>query len=104
MEYYIRVPLKLVTKVATQKLFGKKKEEIDPDQEDEIIYKDPNKRVSYINLKITGTPSDYKISLQKNKDIKAGKGFVKDETFLFTPLEEDDDLQVTTTDSVIVTK
>lgn len=100
MEYYIRVPLKLVTKAATQKLFGKKKEEINPDQEDEIIYKDPNKRVSYINLKITGTPSNYKISLQKNKDIKAGKGFEKDESFLFEPLEEDDNLQVEDVDTV----
>ncbi|MDR6968698.1 hypothetical protein J2X31_002724 [Flavobacterium arsenatis] len=104
MEYYIRVPLKLVTKVATQKLFGKKKEEIDPDQEDEIIYKDPNKRVSYINLKISGTPSNYKISLQKNKDIKAGKGFEKDETFLFDPLEDGDSLQVENIDTVNVAR
>jgi hypothetical protein len=89
MEYYVRVPLKLVTKVATQKLFGKKKEEIDPNQEDEIIYKDPTKKVSYVNLKISGTPSNYKISLQKNKDLKQGKGFEKDESFLFDPLDTD---------------
>lgn len=99
MEYYVRVPLKLVTKVATQKLFGKKKEEIDPDQEDEIIYKDPNKKVSYINLKISGTPSNYKISLQKNKDLKQGKGFEKDESFLFDPLETDS-LDVQASDSL----
>ncbi len=64
MEYYIRVPLKLVTKAGMQKLF-KKKEEIDPDQIDEIQYKDTNKRVRFINLKITGTPDDYKISMEK---------------------------------------
>ncbi|RAR48018.1 AsmA-like protein [Flavobacterium lacus] len=89
MEYYVRVPLKLVTKVASQKLFGKKKEEIDPDQEDQIIYKDPTKKVSYVNLKISGTPSNYKISLQKNKELKQGKGFEKDESFLFESLETD---------------
>ena len=89
MEYFVRVPLKLLTKVASQKLFGKKQEEINPEQEDEIIYKDPTKKVSYVNLKISGTPSNYKISLQKNKDIKQGKGFVKDESFLFDSLEND---------------
>jgi hypothetical protein len=83
MEYYIRVPLKLVTQAASQKLFGRKKEDIDPDREDEIIVKDPNRKISYINLKISGTPSNYKITLQKNKDLKKGNQFVKDESFLF---------------------
>ncbi len=64
MEYYIRVPLKLVTKAGMQKLF-KKKKGIDPNQIDEIQYKDTNKRTRFINLKITGTPDDYKISMEK---------------------------------------
>ncbi len=64
MEYYIRVPLKLVTKAGMQKLF-KKKKEIDPDQIDEIQYKDTGKRVRFLNLKITGTPDDYKITMEK---------------------------------------
>lgn len=99
MEYYLRVPLKLVTKVASQKLFGKKREEIDPEREDEIIYKDPTKKVSYVNLKISGTPSNYKISLQKNKDLKQGKGFEKDESFLFDSLKSDG-IQVQENDSL----
>ncbi|MCA6421649.1 MAG: hypothetical protein IM568_02390 [Flavobacterium sp.] len=89
MEYYLRIPLRMVTGIAFQKLFGRKREALDANQEDEIIYKDPNKRVRYINLKISGTPSNYKISLEKNKDIKNGKGFVKDESFLFDDLENE---------------
>jgi hypothetical protein len=67
MEYYLRVPLSMVTKVGMSKLFGKKAEEIDPEQEDDIIYKDPSKRVRYINIKMSGTSDNYKISLQRQK-------------------------------------
>ena len=66
MEYYVRVPLKLVTRVGMQKLFGKK-EEIDPDQIDAIQYRDESKNIWFINLKITGTPDNYKITLSKEK-------------------------------------
>jgi hypothetical protein len=82
MEYYLRIPLRMVTSLAFQKLFGRKREAVDVDQEDDIIYKDPNKKVRYLNLKISGTPENYKISVEKNKEIKQGKGFVKDESFL----------------------
>jgi len=64
MEYYIRIPLKLITKAGAQRLFGKNKE-IDPNQIDEIQYRDAGKRVRFLNLKITGTPSNYKISIDK---------------------------------------
>lgn len=67
MEYYVRIPLKLVTQVGFRMLFGKKKEEVDPDQVDAIEYRDMNKRVRFMNLKITGTPDDYKVGLGKAK-------------------------------------
>jgi len=71
MEYYIRVPMKLVTSVAKQKLFGSNPdEEIDSGKEDEIIYKDDSKKVRYVNLKISGNTENYKISLAKDKSIK----------------------------------
>ncbi len=66
MEYFVRIPLKLVTQVGMQKLFGKK-EEIDPDQEDAIQYRDESKNIRFINLKITGTPDNYKVSIGKAK-------------------------------------
>lgn len=69
MEYYFKIPMKLVTGVAKQKLFGSgKQEDIDPEREDEIQYKDPNKKTRYVNLKLTGNADGYKVSLAKNKN------------------------------------
>ena len=67
MEYFIRIPLKMVTQVGFRMLFGKKKEEVDPDQVDAIEYRDKDKKVRFMNLKITGTPDDYKVRLGKAK-------------------------------------
>ncbi len=62
-EYYIKVPLKLVTDVAANKLFKKKKEEVDPNQVDEIEY--GSDKTHYVNVKISGTPENMSISLGK---------------------------------------
>lgn len=67
MEYALRIPLKMVTQVGFRMLFGKKSEEVDPDQVDAIEYRDKDKRVRFLNLKITGTPDDYKVKLGKAK-------------------------------------
>ncbi len=67
MEYFLRIPLKMVTNVGFKMLFGKKEEEVDPDQVDAIQYRNMDKRVRFVNLKITGTPDDYKVSLGKAK-------------------------------------
>lgn len=66
MEYYLKIPLKLVSNVAYQKLFKRKREEIDPDQEDEIQYRG-DKKVHYINIKMLGDLSNFSISLGKDK-------------------------------------
>lgn len=65
MEYYVRVPWSLVTQAAASKLFARK--ETDPAAEDEIRLRDESKRYRFINLKITGTPESYKISLDRDK-------------------------------------
>jgi hypothetical protein len=67
MEYYLRIPLKLVTSAGFSKLFGKKQEEVDPNKVDAIEYRDIDKRVRFINLHLSGTPADYKIKLGKAK-------------------------------------
>lgn len=67
MEYYMRIPLKMVTSVGFRALFGRKQEEVDPDQVDAIEYRDVNKKVRFMNIKVTGTPEDYKIGLGKAK-------------------------------------
>lgn len=67
MEYYIRVPLKLVTKAAKQKLFGKKGTISDSTQIDAIQYKSENKKTWYVNIKLEGNPDEYNVSLGKKK-------------------------------------
>lgn len=67
MDYYVRVPWRMVTEAASSKLFGKKAEEVNPEQEDAIQYEDKEKRVRYLNIRIKGNTEDYKISLEKDK-------------------------------------
>ncbi|MEM7551619.1 MAG: AsmA-like C-terminal region-containing protein [Bacteroidota bacterium] len=66
MEYYVRIPLKVIAKAGIKKLFGKKDQD-NSDQVDEIQYRDEDKRTRFLNLKITGTPDDYDVSLGKDK-------------------------------------
>jgi hypothetical protein len=67
MEYYMRIPLKMITTVGFQSLFGKKKEDVDPDQVDAIEYRDKDKKVRFMNIKVTGTPDNFKVGLGKAK-------------------------------------
>ncbi len=89
MDYYVRVPLKLVGKVAFSKLFNRNPKEISAEQEDELIIRDPKRRTRFINIRLLGTPDDYKISLQKSKDVKAGIEFTKTDDFLFEDIESE---------------
>lgn len=65
MEYYLRIPWKMVTKAASSKLFGKNKEEVSETQTDEIQYGSEKQR--YVNVKITGNETGYKFTLAKPK-------------------------------------
>lgn len=67
MNYLVRVPLRMVTQVASQKLFRRKKEEIDPEREDDIISHDKTRRTAFINVRVTGTPDAYKVNLERNR-------------------------------------
>ena len=58
----------MVSKAGASKLFGKKNgEEVNPDQEDGIMYADENKKTRYVNIQITGDLEEYKIKLKKDK-------------------------------------
>lgn len=78
MEYFVRVPMKMVTSVAKQKLFGKKdKGEADAAadavaEEEEIIYKDESKRIRYLNIKVSGNVDDYKVGLGRERKKNRG--------------------------------
>lgn len=78
MEYYIKVPLKLVAKTGWKTLFGKNEEEVDKDQVDEIEYLDPSKRTAFVNIKVIGNVDDYKVTLGKDKREKKKKKKEKD--------------------------
>ena len=68
MDYYLRIPWGLVTQAASTKLFGgRKKEEVDPEQVDAIQYRDTDKRVRFINVRVTGTPDAYDVRLGRDK-------------------------------------
>lgn len=67
MEYYIRVPMKMVTKVGFSSLFNRKPEEVDLNQVDEIEYIDKDRKIAFMNLKVTGTPSNFQVGLGKDK-------------------------------------
>lgn len=69
MDYFIRIPLGLVTQVGFRSLFGgKNKDEIDPDQEDAIVFRDDSRRVRFVNVNMKGTPDNYQIGLRKDRD------------------------------------
>ena len=70
MEYYLSIPWKMVTKAASSKLFGKKKDEVSENQTDEIQYGKDKQR--YVNVKITGDENGYKFKLGKPKKKKKG--------------------------------
>ncbi|MEX1003372.1 MAG: AsmA-like C-terminal region-containing protein [Crocinitomicaceae bacterium] len=67
MEYYIKVPLKLVAKTGWKTLFGKEQEETDPEQVDEIEYMDPTKKIAFVNVKVVGNAENYVVTLGKDK-------------------------------------
>ncbi|MCD6066008.1 MAG: hypothetical protein K0S33_834 [Bacteroidetes bacterium] len=65
MDYQVKVPMKMVTDVGFKYLFNRKKEEVDSMQVDDIIVRDENKKMKFINVNIKGNTDDFKISLKK---------------------------------------
>ena len=73
LEYYVRIPWKIIRKGARNKLFGSKKTKKGEIGDDEIIEKDPKKKTRYLNLRIKGTLNDYDIQLRKKRRRKKQK-------------------------------
>jgi len=67
IEYYLRVPWKIVKKAAKYKLFGNKKNQGNTLEEDEIVELDPNKKVKYLNIKLHGNTDNFEVSMKKAK-------------------------------------
>ena len=65
IDYYISIPWSLVKQAARSKIFGTKDNA--SKTEDEIVELDPNKKIKYLNISITGTLDDYKVKTGKDK-------------------------------------
>ncbi len=65
IDYYLRIPMRMVMKATRNKIFGVK--ENDAETEDDIIKLDSKKRIRYLNLNIKGTLDDYNIKIGKDK-------------------------------------
>jgi len=82
MTYYVRVPLKMVTQIAKENLFGKKSREeveaaVNAASEDEVVFKDQTeKHIRYLNIKISGNADGNKFSVGKDPNAKKRKGTV----------------------------
>ena len=71
IEYYIRIPWSMVKQASASRLFGKKKQAGEERTEaDEIVEVDPNDKVRYLNLKVTGTLDEFKIRPGRDKKRK----------------------------------
>lgn len=67
MDYFVRVPWKMVTQAASSKIFGKAKEEAETNLEDDWKEERNSKKRKMINLRIQGNLDHYKVSLEKEK-------------------------------------
>ena len=67
IEYYVRIPWKIVKQAAKYKLFSNKKNKGNKIEEDEIIEVDPEKKIKYLNIKLHGNIDDFKVSMKKEK-------------------------------------
>jgi len=70
MDFFFKIPLKLISKAAFQKLFKRKMEEVDLEKEDAIQYQDKNKKIIFVNVNMKGNMNDYSISLKRDKRLK----------------------------------
>lgn len=69
-DLFMKVPLKLVTRAAFQKLFKRKPEDIDPEQEDAIEYQDKDKNIAYIHVNLLANANGYEVKLRRDRDLR----------------------------------
>jgi len=65
MDLSVKIPMSLVKGAVFSKLFKRKPEEIDPEQEDAIVYPDPDKKVGYTHVQLLTKGDDYEVKLLK---------------------------------------
>jgi hypothetical protein len=73
MDYFIKVPWKMITQAASSKLFGSRRKEDVSESEDEIERASDNKRTRYVNIRILGDFNNYKVTLEKPRNAVKSK-------------------------------
>ncbi|MEO1653036.1 MAG: AsmA-like C-terminal region-containing protein, partial [Bacteroidota bacterium] len=69
-DLFIKVPLKLITRAVFQKLFKRKREDLDPEQEDAIEYRNGDKKFASVQVNLRADADGYEVKLKKDKDLK----------------------------------
>lgn len=65
----LKIPLSLVSDAAFSKLFKRKPDEIDPEQEDAIVYQQEGKKIPYAFVRLLSDVDDYDVQLLKKGEI-----------------------------------
>lgn len=65
----LKIPLSLVSQAAFSKLFKKPQEEIDPEQEDAIVYQQEDRKKAYTYVRLLSDVDDYEVRLLKKGEM-----------------------------------
>jgi hypothetical protein len=70
MDYYLRIPWKLVSDVASNKLFGKSRKEVEINDASEVEDSNNQRKRRFVNVRIKGNLENYEVSLEKDEKLK----------------------------------
>jgi hypothetical protein len=70
MDYYLRIPWKLVSEAASNKLFGKSRKDAEINDASEVEESSNQRKRRFVNVRIKGNLEDYKVSLEKDEKLK----------------------------------
>ena len=69
MDLALKIPLSLVSQAAFSRLFRRSREEVDPTQEDAIVYQGEENKVAYTYIKLLADVNDYDVQLLKRGEV-----------------------------------
>ena len=70
MDYYLRIPWKLVSEAASTKLFGKSRKDAEINDASEVEESSNQRKRRFVNVRIKGNLENYKVSLEKDEKLK----------------------------------
>jgi hypothetical protein len=70
MDYYLRIPWKLVSEAASNKLFGTSRKDAEISDASEVDESNNQRKRRFVNVRIKGNLENYKVSLEKDEKLK----------------------------------